>query len=196
MERRDFLTGTALIGGAILTGCKNEDKQVISKFPNKPLSPLYVPSNNNSFVKIRYNQTNEQFSAVESIVPPKTMGPAPHVHKDLDEVCRVLKGTLTIMVDKEIFKIEAGGWHIRPHGIVHTFWNDTNEEVSFIDFYPNQDFEVFLELLVAQMKDFKNKNIDPDSKEARKILDELHARWGMVIYYDQRKPIMEKYGLV
>ena len=34
-----------------------------------------------------------------------------------------------------------------------------------------------------------------DSKEGMKRLDELHKEWGIVMHYDQRQALVEKYGL-
>ena len=108
---------------------------------------------------------------------------------------RVLKGTVTVMVGEELFEVEAGGWHLRPHGIVHTFWNARDEPAVFIDIYPNQNFEVFHKKLIKLFGEFTKEKIFPDSKEGRKRQDELQAEWGITMYYDQRQSLMEKYGL-
>lgn len=123
------------------------------------------------------------------------MGPPPHIHKDLDEVMRVIKGTVSVLVGDEVFEVEEGGWHLRPHGIVHTFWNAGNEPAIFIDFYPNQNFEICLEEMNKLLFQFSKEGISLDSKEGRKRLDELQSEWGIVMYYDQRKAIMDKYSL-
>lgn len=107
------------------------------------LMPFYIQPdyNANGSTKIRFNQNDNQISAVEFTVPPKRIGPAPYIHKDLDEIMRVVKGTVTIMVGDELFEVKEGGWHLRPHGIVHTFWNAGDEPDTFIDFYPNHHME-------------------------------------------------------
>lgn len=104
---------------------------------------------------------------------------------------RVVKGTVSVLVGTEVFEVEEGGWHLRPHGIVHTFWNAGNEPAVLIDFYPNQNFEVCLE----EMDKLFGEGVSPDSKEGRKQFDELQSEWRIVIYYDQSKAIMDKYGL-
>lgn len=69
---------------------------------------------------------------------PKLMGPAPHVHKDLDELMFVQEGTVSILVGDNVYEVEAGGWHLRPHGIVHTFWNATDKPARFVDMFFNR----------------------------------------------------------
>lgn len=207
MKRRYFIAAS-ILGSLASSSFSSEafaqlsDKKpraITNKIKKNPLKPFYVkPDNSISFkggTKIRFDQTNNQFCSFEHVVPAKTMGPAPHVHKDLDEVMRVVKGTITVMVGEELFVVEEGGWHLRPHGIVHTFWNAGDEPAVFIDIYPNQNFEVFLEELIKLFGELAKEGISPDSGEGRKRQDELHTEWGITIYHDQRKPLMEKYGL-
>ena len=206
MKRRDFIT-TTIIGGVAVDSLMLETfaqpstakpKAITNKIKKRPLKPFYIPPEPQiapRTTKIRFDSINNQFCAAEYKFLPKTMGPAPHVHKDLDEIMRVLKGTITIMVGDELFEVNEGGWHMRPHGIVHTFWNASDEPAFFIDFFPNQNFDVFLDELKKLNAAFASKGISPDSDEARKQSDKLHAEWGIDIYHDQRKPLMEKYGL-
>ena len=84
---------------------------------------------------------------------------------------------------------------IRPHGIVHTFWNAGDQPATFIDFYPNQNLEDFLDEMLKVFAQLEKEGIAQDSKEGRRRQDELHAEWGMVMYYDQRQALMEKHGL-
>ena len=49
------------------------------------------------------------------------------------------------MVDGEIFIVEAGGFGFRPHGLVHTFFNPGDTPMRFIDIFPNDAIEVYLE---------------------------------------------------
>jgi len=207
MKRRNFIAtsilgsfaGSSFLSDAFAQLADDKPGAITNKIKKRPLKPFYIkPENSPAYrggAKIKFDQTNNQFSSFEIIIPPKTIGPAPHVHKDLDEVMRVLKGTVTVMVGEELFEVEEGGWHLRPHGIVHTFWNAGDEPAVFIDIYPNQNFEVFLEELNKVFDEFAKEKISPDSIEGRKRQDELQAEWGITMYYDQRQSLMEKYGL-
>src|SRR5260370_21787874 len=116
--------GAAGLSALSLMGC-NDKKE--TKVVNNKLSPFYLPPAEplqpgpvglNIRTWVRSSQTNMQFSNVETAVAPRQMGPAPHLHKDLDEIMLVLEGTATVMVDGKVDEIVAGVWHWRPRGIV------------------------------------------------------------------------------
>ena len=207
MERRKFiglgtigtLIGTSLIEESFGQSNGENGRAITNKMKRKPIKPLYVPTDNSPFfggrTKIKFEQTNNQFTTMEFIIPPKTMGPAPHVHKDLDETMRVLKGTVTVMVGDKIIEITEGGWHIRPHGITHTFWNATNEPVHFVEFYANQNFDIFFEDYGNLFKKLKEEGISADSTEGRKRQDKIMAEWGIQMYHNQKQALIDKYGL-
>lgn len=145
---------------------------------------------------VRSTQTNNQFSCVEAAVAPKTMGPPPHIHKELDEICFVLEGTASVMVGGEVYEVKAGGFHMRPRGIVHTFWNASNEKLRFMDLYFNQNFEDYLEELFhniyADMA--KNKMTPMDAPIAKRVAA-LDSKFGITMFPEKRQAIMDKYGL-
>jgi len=59
----------------------------------------------------------------EMLVPPNARVPAPHFHKDVDEVVYVLDGTLTMRLDGETRELVAGDSLFVPRGRVHGFEN-------------------------------------------------------------------------
>ena len=146
-------------------------------------------------IKLRHTQTADLFTSVEVDVAPKTMGPAPHLHQVLDEIMYVLEGEASVLVGDEVTVIETGGWHLRPHGIVHTFWNAADKPLRFIDIYPNQNFEDFFPELSALIGGLMSKGVSPASAEFLESMQALDVKWGMTAFYDQRQPIVEQYGL-
>ncbi|HEX6891722.1 MAG TPA: cupin domain-containing protein, partial [Chryseolinea sp.] len=164
----------------------------------KPLKEIYIKPSGQDFIsgaKIRFEQTNYQFSTWERTVQPKSLGAPPHLHKDLDEIMRVTKGTVAVLVGDEVTYVEEGGWHLRPHGVVHTFWNEGDTPATMIEIYPNQNFEVYLEEINKLIKEFRNKGIKPDSQEVISRIDKLDKEWGVVTFHDQREGIIKRYGL-
>jgi len=145
---------------------------------------------------VRSSQTNMQYSCVEFAVAAKKMGPEPHYHKSLDELMYVLEGTATVMVEDTVYEVPAGGWHFRPRGIVHTFFNNSDKPFRGIDMYFNQNFEDYLEELfhkiIPEMQ--KNKLTMADAVIAKQM-HVLHKKFGLVGFPQKRKPIMDKYGL-
>ena len=204
MKRRNFIA-TNLFASLSLASFPviaqtPEDKTgaITNKINKKPLKPFYISPDGPDFrgaAKIRFDEVNNQLSVWEHVVPPKSMGPPPHVHKDLDEIMRVLQGTASVLIGEEVYNVPEGGWLMRPHGIVHTYWNASDKPLKFMDIYPNQNFEVFLEKLIKLFGEFSKEGTVPDSKEAIKRLDTLQAEWGITMYYDQAKAIRDKYGV-
>ena len=131
MERKNFIL-TSLLAGIASTGIS----QTLNNKPGKKnLDPFYIPPNPEPLIshegtqirlKIRTKQTDNQLGCVEFSLAPKTMGPAPHIHKDLDEIMFVQDGEVNVMVGDEVTVVKAGGYHMRPHGIIHCFWNATD----------------------------------------------------------------------
>jgi mannose-6-phosphate isomerase-like protein (cupin superfamily) len=50
----------------------------------------------------------------------------------------VTEGTASVLVGDTVVEVKAGGWHLRPRNILHTFWNATDQPLRFIDMYFNQ----------------------------------------------------------
>lgn len=75
---------------------------------------------------------------------PGYLGAPPHLHKGFDEICIVMQGELHIMVGEDVYQVPAGGWHLRPRGIVHTFWNSGKEPVKFIEIYSPAGHEAYM----------------------------------------------------
>jgi mannose-6-phosphate isomerase-like protein (cupin superfamily) len=193
---------TGIIAGEGLSiDAAAQDKQsraITNKVAQKPQKEIYVKPSGQDFTsgaKLRFEDTNNQLSTWERVLRPRTMGPAPHLHKDLDEIMRVMKGKVAVMVDDQVTYVEEGAWHLRPHGVVHTFWNESDEPATVLEIYPNQNFEVYLEELNKQIRELREKGIKLDSQEAINLIDKLDKEWGVVTFHDQREGIRKKYGL-
>ncbi len=125
------------------------------------------------------------------------MGPAPHFHKELDEEMFVLEGTATVIVAGKIEEIQADGWHMRPRGIEHTFWNGTDKNLRFIDMYFNQNSEDFLEEVFHKIIPgmIQNKLTPADPGIAKQFAD-LDKKFGITTFSEKRQAIIDKYGLM
>ncbi len=179
----------------------------------KPLRPFTVASSKSDDIgigngvnmvrtMIRQEQTNNQFSCIEGYVAPMRMGPPIHLHKEADELMYVVEGTAGMMVDGEIFIIEAGGFGFRPHGLVHTFFNPSDKPLRFIDMFPNQGFEVYLEGMFREIPaQLAAQGIEAGTPEFGKGMQagiqELDTRFGVVWFMDDPRyqEIVKKYGL-
>ncbi len=191
--------GIALFGTSsannIFNGAGNQGPLLPFSIP--PMPPLQPgPGGLDIRTRVRSSQTNGQFSCVETAVAPMHMGPAPHVHKDLDELMYVLEGTATVLMNGTPETIAAGGWHFRPRKIEHTFWNASDEPLRFIDMYFNQNFEDFLEELFHKIfPDMQKSHLTPADPDIARRIAALNARFGVTTFNEKRQPLVEKYRL-
>lgn len=163
--------------------------------PAEPLQP--GPGGLDIRILVHSSQTNMQYSCVEFATAPKKMGPAPHYHKTLDELMYVLEGTATVMVEDTFYEIPAGGWHFRPRGMVHTFFNQTDKSFRGIDMYFNQNFEDFLEEMFHQLiPEMQQKKLTPADPGIAKRMDDLNEKFGLVGFPEKRQAIIDKFGLI
>ena len=203
MQRRDFLHKSGLLAsmGLLSTAALSSPINSTNPIDLKPilLSPLPPLEHNgglNIRTWVRSEMTGGVYSNVETAVAPKTMGPPPHYHKELDELMFVLEGTANVLVGKDIVEVKAGGWHFRPRLIEHTFWNATNTSLRFIDMYFNQPFEQYLERIFFELTE---KNGYPEGSEAKiKELNFLNQKFGVVFSETSFKDfddIKKRFGL-
>lgn len=202
MERRAFLSATTAIGllsgfGAVDSVAQVSQSDNLQPFYVPPAEPLQPgPRGVNYRVRVRQSQTNGQFSCVDFAVAPKKMGPEPHLHKELDELMYVLEGTVGVMVGEQVYEVQAGGWHLRPRGIVHAFWNATDKPARGIDCYFQQPFEDYLDTASRTIPELAQKRgLTMNSPEIQTMYTDLYAKFGMVRFPEKRQPLIEKYGL-
>ncbi len=83
--------------------------------------------------KLNKSQTGDQLGLWETVIQPGELGAPPHLHQGFDELLRVLEGSVYVLVGDEVTEVKAGGWHLRPRGLVHTFWNSSTVPAKTID---------------------------------------------------------------
>jgi oxalate decarboxylase/phosphoglucose isomerase-like protein (cupin superfamily) len=124
------------------------------------------------------------------------MGPAPHLHRDLDELMYVVEGTATVLIGEQVFEVPAGGWNFRPRGVPHTFWNSEAGPLRFVDCFFHQPFEEYLEELFHQIiPDMVREGLSPAPPAIAGRLAALDERFGVVWFHEQRQALVERYGL-
>lgn len=200
MERRNFLL-TSGIASAL--GFTLPFMPVLNS-NNNSLQPVLLPAlpplehNNGMQIRtwVRTGMTNGLFSNVECAVAPKTMGPPPHYHKELDELMYVAEGTASILIGDEIVEVQAGGWHLRPRLITHTFWNASDKPLRFYDMYFNQPFEEYLEQIFHQLT--PENGYPEGSEQKNRAIGALNEKFGLVFPDDafaKMQDIKQQFGL-
>jgi len=203
MERRDFVLKSSILaafGGLSQSGMSSPQVPTVSD----PILPFLLPSmppldhkgGMDIRVWVRSSMTNGLYSSVETAVAPKLMGPSPHYHKELDELMYVIDGTASILIGDEVVEVQAGGWHLRPRMLKHTFWNASDQPLRFFDMYFNQPFEEYLEQIFHELTPEKGF---PEGSEAKnnkmKMLREKFGLFSPPNASAEKQEIMKKYGL-
>ena len=93
--------------------------------------------------KIRLMDTNDSYGLIEVTSLPKVPGPPPHYHKAENEFFFIIKGTLDVMRDGESSKMVAGDFVDLPPNTIHTFINNTEENVIWITGWRPKGFQRF-----------------------------------------------------
>ncbi len=203
MKRREFFIKSGMLAAfSGLTPALFSGTAAFS--PSDPVKPVLLPGmkplDHNGGMEIRVwmrsSMTNGLFSSVECAVAPGIMGPPPHLHKELDEIMYVLEGTASVLVGDDVVEVKAGGWHLRPRMIRHTFWNASGNPLRFIDMYFNQPFEEYLERIFHELTE---ANGFPDGSEMKnREIGRLNEKFGLVFApsaFEDRDEIMRKYSL-
>jgi len=206
MERRNFLVTSGLLAAfsalSPISSISNPVSHIAGTSENlKPvllpgMPPLEHKGGMDIRVWMRSAMTNGLFSSVECAVAPKLMGPAPHHHLELDEIMYVIEGTASVLVGEEVVEVQAGGWHLRPRLITHTFWNASDHPLRFVDMYFNQPFEEYLERVFHELT--PENGYPQGSEKKNKEISALAKKFGLVHLpnaWEERKAIAAKYGL-
>lgn len=142
----------------------------------------------NEFVfKLNKEQTIGNLGSVETTLYPGYMGAVPHRHKNFDEVCRVLEGTLTILVGEEIYQVKAGDWHLRPRCIVHSFWNSGKVPVKFIELYIPGGHEKYMQELTTLFENGRT----PKAED----IDEVAKKHDIEFFWEKLPALLNKYNV-
>jgi quercetin dioxygenase-like cupin family protein len=108
--------------------------------------------------RIRPIETDGSYGMVEIVSPPHVPGPPPHFHKSEREFFLIIKGTLNVMRDGDWQQVKAGSFVDLPPNTVHTFINDTEEDVIWITGWRPKGFQKFFE-------DFGVPEHEPNSRD-------------------------------
>lgn len=172
------------------------DEAALGAFRVPPMEPLEAgPRGVDIRVRVPSSQTANQYTCVETALAPRTMGPSPHRHEDLDELAFMLEGTLTVLVDDVEYDVPAGGMHLRPRGLVHSFWNATDEPVCFLDMFINQNFDEYLETFFAMREEVARCHSTMTDREFGERMAALDREFGVTQFHEQRGDIVDRYGL-
>lgn len=192
-SRRQLIQSASILlaGSAITPSVFGQGKNWVSYDDPKP---VFIPpgaglmgkiSRTNITFKLDKTQTAGNLGSAEMIIPPGQLGAPPHYHRGFDEICIVLKGTVHIMVEDEVFTVPEGGWHLRPRGMTHTFWNSGKKQARVIELYAPGGHENYMQDLAKLFE----KGANPNPADLQKLADE----YDIVFRFDKLDEVMKKY---
>jgi quercetin dioxygenase-like cupin family protein len=95
-------------------------------------------------VCVRGKDTNGSSAVIEGNFAPKSFAPL-HIHKNEDELFRVLSGTLHFAAEEREFEAAAGSVVVVPRGTAHGWNNFSDREVNVMAMLVPAGFELFFE---------------------------------------------------
>jgi quercetin dioxygenase-like cupin family protein len=98
-------------------------------------------------VLLRSEQTNDQLSVVQNVLPPG-FGPPLH-HHDFDETFYVLEGEIVFQVDGERITGRAGDLAFVPRNAVHTLANLSDAPARYLLVITPAGFERYFDRIAA-----------------------------------------------
>ena len=114
-------------------------------------------------IKAGVEDLEGDFSVMEGVIHPHELL-APHTHDHEAQLVYVISGELEFEVGGEEglrFTAPAGSYVIKPKGIMHAFWNVTDEPARYIELSGKEHFQNFVKskdkgdlYAVAHAKDF------------------------------------------
>jgi mannose-6-phosphate isomerase-like protein (cupin superfamily) len=96
-------------------------------------------------------QTGGAFTVIDYIAGAGFVMPIAHIHEDVDELCYVLEGELTLIVGDETIDAGPGQMVWKPHGIPHSFLVKGPSPVRFIEVSTPAGIERYFEEAAALM---------------------------------------------
>lgn len=98
-------------------------------------------------IKARSEDLEGDFSVMEGIIYPNELL-APHTHDHEAQLVYVISGTLEFELGGKEgiqFSAPAGSYIIKPKGIMHAFWNTSEEPARYIELSGKAYFEGFVD---------------------------------------------------
>jgi len=94
-------------------------------------------------VRVSGESTGGAMSVLEHTLPAGYVAMPLHTHSRETEVTHVLEGTLVVQVGDEVIKAGPGAYVVKPAGVRHTFWNESERPVRFLEITTPGGIETF-----------------------------------------------------
>jgi quercetin dioxygenase-like cupin family protein len=121
---------------------------------------------------------HEQITAHRYRIGPGERGPDPHIHREHVDSFYVLEGELTVPLgpEREPMRLAAGGLACAPPGVVHSFANESDADVAFLNLHtPDGGFAAFMRARRDGDESAGFDSFQPPTDGGRKLSDAVVA---------------------
>ena len=182
MSTKWFLAAAALAAtGACAHAHEHEGVAEVADHPDKLVRAETGESVENPFHPIRLLLASDESAGAvtiyEFILPPGSPGSPPHTHTHEDEYFYVTSGTLDVLSNGEVLRLNPGDFAALNRGHAHMFWNGSDGETELVMMTTGSSFEAFMESVSPRLAEAK-----PESAEAvGAVIGQLAAEHGITI---------------
>jgi quercetin dioxygenase-like cupin family protein len=106
---------------------------------------LRNPIGGRMVAKIRDEDTAGAYSVHDNTIPPRSLGPRPHLHRHHEETFYVLEGVLTVRVGPRTIEAPVGSFVLIPRGVVHQPSNPGSEPTRVLLVFSPEGMDRFFE---------------------------------------------------
>ena len=112
----------------------------------------HAAGNSEIVIKATGDETAGTFFLSESTIAPGFPGPPPHRHERLVDMFYVLQGVLTVRLGEDTHQLGPGSFVCVPAGVVHSFSNQSDTAVRFLNFNTPAGWESYMRDLAEAAK--------------------------------------------
>lgn len=136
------------------------------------------------------DESESGIAVVEHTLAPGHLGAPEHRHTWEDEISRVASGELTVQQGGETTTVSPGETVIKKREVWHTFWNEGDDPVRFVEIIaPGEFVEYFKEAAAVLPIDRA-----PD-EETMQRLNDIGTEYGLEFDYSSIPKLTEEHGL-
>ncbi len=128
-----------------------------SDHPDKLVQAGTAPEVENPFHPIRLLLSNTESAGEVTIyefaLPAQSAGSPPHTHTLEDEYFYILSGTLDVLSNGDVLRLNTGDMAALNRGHTHMFWNGSDEANRFLVITTGSSFEAFMQSVSPRLSE-------------------------------------------
>lgn len=125
--------------------------------------------------------TGGAYALFEILIPPRDLGPPPHIHRNEDEAFYIIEGDYTFSLDDREFSAKPGDFVFLPRGIKH--WSRSNYDSvgRVLNLLTPAGLEKLFDIIGTPVEDFTKPPPPPTNEDLVKIVTEA-PKFGIELF--------------